>query len=64
MVGWKRKGWKKSDGGDVLNVDLWKTLDALYTPRTRTEIRYCQAHCGIAGNEMADQLANIGAARY
>ena len=27
MPGWKRKGWKKSDGKPVLNVDLLKQID-------------------------------------
>lgn len=64
MPGWKRKGWKKSNGDSVLNEDLWKTLDLLYSARTRTEIKYCKAHVGIEGNEMADLLANQGADKY
>ncbi|MFO5437773.1 MAG: ribonuclease H, partial [Dolichospermum sp.] len=29
MPGWKRKGWKKSDGNPVQNQDLLETLDQL-----------------------------------
>ena len=28
MRTWKANGWKTSDGGDVLNRDLWETLGA------------------------------------
>jgi ribonuclease HI len=30
--GWKRKGWKTSSGGAVLNQELWQALDALRSP--------------------------------
>jgi len=36
--GWKRRGWKTAEGGDVLNRDLWQTLDALATARGRARI--------------------------
>ncbi len=50
--------------GVLLNKELWQRLDALYTPRKRkglVEIVYVKAHCGIEGNERADELANKGA---
>lgn len=55
IEGWKRKNWK-----DVKNPDLWKTLDAVCQGR-QIEWNWIKGHAGHAGNEMADQLANIGA---
>jgi len=57
--GWKKKNWKKSDGGSVINADLWKQLDALNQKR-KVDWRWIKGHAGHAGNEKADQLANLG----
>ena len=53
--GWKKKNWK-----DVKNPDLWKKLDAVCANRNM-EWNWIKGHAGHPGNEMADQLANIGA---
>ena len=53
--GWKKKNWK-----DVKNPDLWKKLDAACQGR-EIEWNWIKGHAGHAGNEMADQLANLGA---
>lgn len=53
--GWKRKGWKTSQGKPVLNQDLWKTLDKLNLPQV--EWRYVRAHAGNLGNERCDAIA-------
>ncbi|EEH69039.1 MULTISPECIES: DNA polymerase III subunit epsilon [Acinetobacter] len=53
--GWKKKNWK-----DVKNPDLWKKLDAVCANRD-IEWNWIKGHAGHAGNEMADQLANLGA---
>ncbi|RTE45476.1 DNA polymerase III subunit epsilon [Acinetobacter junii] len=53
--GWKKKNWK-----DVKNPDLWKKLDAVCANRN-IEWNWIKGHAGHPGNEMADQLANIGA---
>lgn len=52
--GWKKKNWK-----DVKNPDLWKKLDAVCQNR-HIEWHWIKGHSGDAGNEMADQLANLG----
>ncbi|AXI02728.1 DNA polymerase III subunit epsilon [Aquirhabdus parva] len=56
---WKKKNWKKSDGGAVINADLWKILDKLSQNR-KIDWRWIKGHAGHAGNEKADQLANQG----
>ncbi len=56
IMGWKKKNWK-----DVKNPDLWKELDASL-PRPWISIGTgVKGHAGHEGNEMADQLANLGA---
>ena len=53
--GWKKKNWK-----DVKNPDLWQKLDAVCAGRN-IEWHWIKGHAGHAGNETADELANIGA---
>ena len=61
MPGWKKKGWKKSNGKPVLNRDLMEALDAALAGRNY-EFIWVKGHSGHALNEKADSLAN-GAAR-
>ena len=61
MPGWKKKGWKKSDGKPVLNRDLLEALDQALTGRDYKFI-WVKGHAGHELNEKADSLAN-GAAR-
>lgn len=57
--GWKKRGWKKSDKKPVVNVDLWKQLDALNNERDITW-KWVKGHAGVDGNERADELARAG----
>ncbi|WP_311451887.1 RNase H family protein [uncultured Rothia sp.] len=61
MPGWKKKGWKKSDGKPVLNRNLMEALDRALTGRDY-EFIWVKGHAGHELNEKADSLAN-GAAR-
>ncbi|MBF0191011.1 MAG: ribonuclease HI [Magnetococcales bacterium] len=56
LPGWKRRGWKKSDGKPVLNAELWRRLDAVCL-KHEVEWRWVKGHAGDPGNEAADQLA-------
>lgn len=60
VKGWKKKGWKTSEGKPVLNKDLWETLDELNTPRV--EWTYVRGHSGNEGNERCDVIARTFAA--
>lgn len=60
MAGWKKKGWLKSDGEEVANKEELQELDALMG-NLNIKWVHVDAHCGIAGNEAADKLANQGA---
>src|SRR5690625_2443589 len=62
MAGWKKKGWKKSDGKPVVNQDLMIQLDELMTDaqqagRTIT-FKWVKGHAGHPLNEAADARAN------
>jgi len=65
MPGWKRKGWKKSDGKPVLNVELMKALDAaMEGRRDRVRFEWVKGHAGHELNEAADMRANAAASAY
>ena len=57
--GWKRKGWKTAARKPVKNADLWRELDEL-AARQAIEWHWVKGHSGDAGNEKADELANLG----
>ncbi|XP_022115421.2 ribonuclease H1 [Pieris rapae] len=63
MPGWKRKGWKLQSGEPVKNEMDFKDLDSVQN-KINIKWNYVEAHKGIHGNEMADQLAKAGASRY
>jgi ribonuclease HI len=57
--GWRQRGWKTTQGGDVLNRDLWEELSRLVGARARGDVdwRWVRGHVGTPGNERADQIA-------
>jgi ribonuclease HI len=59
---WKRRGWKTADRKPVKNEDLWRRLDAAAHTH-RIDWRWVRGHAGNAGNERADELANMGIQR-
>ncbi|WP_341940618.1 ribonuclease H [Microbacterium sp. LWH10-1.2] len=63
MPGWKRKGWRKSDGGPVLNRDLMEALDEAMRGRDVT-FEWVKGHAGHPLNEAADERANGAAKAY
>ncbi|KPQ24892.1 MAG: Ribonuclease HI [Halomonas sp. HL-48] len=56
LDGWKRNGWRRSDGKPVQNADLWQELDALIQRHT-IEFCWVKGHNGHPMNELADRLA-------
>lgn len=55
-AGWKKRGWKKSDGKPALNPDLWERLLSLLEIH---EVEFCwiKGHAGHEENERCDRLA-------
>ncbi len=54
--GWKRRGWKKSDGKPALNPELWDKLLDLYNTHSVSVI-WIKGHNGHPENERCDRLA-------
>ncbi|WP_309130203.1 ribonuclease H [Brevibacterium sp.] len=63
MPGWKRRGWKKADGKEVLNRDLLAELDEALTGRS-VEFEWVKGHSDHTMNEAADKRARAAATAY
>ncbi|WP_298863412.1 ribonuclease H [uncultured Microbacterium sp.] len=63
MPGWKRRGWRKSDGAPVLNRDLLQGIDDAMQGRD-VEFSWVKGHAGHPLNEAADERANAAATAY
>ena len=59
VANWKKRGWKTASNKPVANQDLWQQLDALCQAR-QVDWHWVKGHAGHAGNEKADELANLG----
>ncbi len=58
--GWRRRDWKTAAGTDVLNRELWQSLDAQVNARGKGGVKwhYVRGHAGIPGNERVDAIAD------
>lgn len=63
MPGWKKRGWRKSDGKPVLNRELLEALDRALQGRDVT-FEWVKGHAGHALNERADDLARAAALAF
>lgn len=59
IEGWKSRGWKTASKKPVANQDLWQQLDEQCQGRDVVWY-WVKGHAGHAGNEKADELANLG----
>ena len=59
LEGWKKRGWKTAAKQPVKNKDLWQLLDEAIQ-RHEITWHWVKGHSGNEGNELADQLANLG----
>lgn len=56
LDGWRKRGWRKSDGGEVKNVDLWVLLADAMAGKS-VKFRWVEGHAGNVHNERCDRLA-------
>lgn len=59
---WRARGWKKSDGQNALNPDLWERLLELCEYHD-VQFVWVRGHAGNEENERCDQLATAAAAK-
>ena len=57
LVGWKKRGWLKSDKKPVLNRDLWEQLEQEAGGHT-IAWKWVKGHAGNTFNERCDSLVN------
>ena len=62
LQNWKRKGWKTSQGGDVLNRDLWERLDEL-TNIHNVSWNWVKGHSDNERNNRCDELVHVAMGR-
>ncbi len=62
LANWKRRGWIKADKQPVLNVDLWRRLEAAMVPH-RLKFVWVRGHASNAENNRCDELAVAAATR-
>jgi len=60
---WKRNGWRRAGGGDVLNRDLWKRLIAEVARQERVDWCDVLGHSGVRLNERAHELVTAARER-
>lgn len=53
---WKRNGWKKTGGGSVLNIDLWKEICSLSPEFKSFKFKWVKGHSTNKFNQEADAL--------
>lgn len=58
VPGWKNRGWKKADGKEPENLELWKKLDELSSRFDHLSFHWVKGHAGHPQNEMCDQMCN------
>ena len=58
LEGWKAKGWRKSNGKEIANLDRWKRFNRALSARSApTEFKWVRGHAGNALNILADKIA-------
>jgi len=63
-VGWRRRGWRNSQGKPVANRDLWESLLALALDDSRSvTFSWVKGHSGDKMNDLVDRLATEAADR-
>ncbi|GKQ43267.1 ribonuclease H [Companilactobacillus sp. RD055328] len=59
LQGWKKRGWKKADGQEPANKELWVQLDKLLADFNKLQITWTKGHAENAGNNLVDEMLNM-----
>jgi ribonuclease HI len=63
-MGWRRRGWRNSQGQAVANRDLWEELFSVTIDIDRdVTFRWVKGHSGDSMNDWVDELATAAADR-
>lgn len=62
-VKWRERGWKKSDGTRVQNIDLWAELLTL-CERHKVTFIWVKGHAGHPFNERCDEMAQMESGKF
>lgn len=57
-AGWRKRGWRKSDGDEPANLDLIIPAYELYLA-SNCRLQWVRGHAGNEFNERADELAGL-----
>lgn len=60
MLNWHANGWRRADGGNVSNVELWKEM-FMFSQHHLLNAVWVKGHSGNFSNAVCDQFACIGA---
>lgn len=67
LKGWKARGWKTANKGQVANIDLWQLLDEEYRlvcqDQIKVKFEWVKGHSGNPGNSRVDQMAQAQSAK-
>ena len=67
LSGWIKNDWVKSGGGNVMYPEHWKKIVTECELHLKSGsvigVNWVKGHAGNEGNEMADELANMGVPR-
>lgn len=63
LANWKKNQWRTASKQPVKNQDLWQALDEQIA-KHQVSWRWVKGHSGHKENDIADSLANQGAAQY
>lgn len=58
IKGWKKRGWRNSNGKAVANQDLSKEIDKEISKFSDLTLKHVRCHADSDGNNLADALVN------
>lgn len=55
---WEAHGWRKSSGGEIMNLELWKKVNQLLSYFPQIKFVWTKGHACNQGNIVVDRLLN------